>query len=462
MDDRSSAATEQALRAVYGFIAPDELIEIGLKRATSAGSGWQSVFTGLDDLLAGGLAFVETSSRDGADAYIGACTVVGGPPERGRGGASVRGRAGALWVDLDCVAPGREGSTYFDTPETALAVLDTVLERVGLPGAADVVVQSGWGVQGWIRLAEPVDARVASRWTRALISEIKNGPECNGEKQIDRVWDVTRVLRFPGGGTFNWRAGHDEGDESPVSVWRLPIEGAPGVALDKVVTALGAADEAERERFVSGVGSTFSGSFGGFTNRATGVHDAPLLDMESIFDRVSWSAVLEPFGWTRVGGHGELGVPGEMDVWLRPGKRAQGSAGLRSAVVYGDAPAVLVVHSDSAETGLPGWWETRTRGGAEEGGSRRANTRWRAFMRLRALHERRLDYGGVGDENAAEQSIRAQALAVALGRGETSDWPPVIVQALQHDGDIVRSWIDQYKQKSSDAALAAAARISES
>lgn len=358
-------------------------------------------------------------------------------------------------MDLDCVAPGREGPTYFDTPETALAVLDAVLERVGLPGSADVIVQSGWGVQGWIRLAEPVDARVASRWTRALISEIKNGPECNGEKQIDRVWDVTRVLRFPGGGTMNWRAGNEEGDESPVSVWRLPEPGASGVELDKIISALSSGDEAEQARFVAGVGSAFSGSYGGFVNATTGFRDAALLDMEAIFDRVSWSAVLEPFGWTRVGGHGEIGIPGEMDVWLRPGKRAQGSAGLRSAVVYGDAPAVLVVHSDSAETGLPGWWETRTRGGAEEGGSRRANTRWRTFMRLRALHAGRLDSGGVGDENAAEQAVRAEALAVALGRADdTSTWPPMIVHELQADGDIVRSWIDQFQSKGSDAAVA--------
>lgn len=436
LGDNSRDAAEAALRAVYGFVGDDELIEIGIKRSTAHGSGWQPVFTSLDDLVAGGLTFVQSVSREGADVYVGACTVVGGPPERGRGGASVRGRAGALWVDLDARAPGRDGPQYFASPEAALDVLDAVLERVGLPGAADVVVHSGWGVQGWIRLSEPVDARTASRWTRALISEIRNGPECDGGKQIDRVWDVTRVLRFPGAGTYNWRGGEDY--EVPVTVLRLPAVGSPGIELDKVVSALGAGDAAEQARFVSTVGAAFSPGSG----------SGALLDLEAIFDRVPWAAVLGPFGWTRVGGSDEMGVPGEMEVWLRPGKTPHG--GDRSAVVYGDAPGVLVVHSDSADTGLPGWWETRSLGGREEGGSRRANTRWRTFMRLRAQEIGLLGPGGVGDEETAERELRSTALAIALGRGtvEGPPWPDSIVAALQDDGRIANDFVQRYQSAS--------------
>lgn len=441
LGDNTRDAAEVALRAVYGFLGPDELIEIGLKRTTAYGSGWQSVFTPLEDLISGGLPFVQSMSREGADVYIGACTIVGGAPERGRGGASVRGRAGALWVDLDARAPGRDGPQYFESPEHALDVLDAVLERVGLPGAADVVVHSGWGVQGWIRLSEPVDARVASRWTRALISEIRNGPECNGEKQIDRVWDVTRVLRFPGAGTYNWRGG--ENYETDVSILRLPAADAPGIELDKIISALGAGDAVEQARFVSTVGMSFSSGSG------TGA----LLDLEAIFDRVHWSDVLSPFGWTRVGGTVEMGVPGEMEVWLRPGKTPHG--GDRSAVVYGDAPGVLVVHSDSVDTGLPGWWETRSLGGREEGGSRRANTRWRTFLRLLARQQGLLGPGGVGDEDAAEREIRTTALAIARGH-ETVDGPPwtgSIVAELQDDGKLVNDLVDKWRSDSSAAMV---------
>jgi len=436
LGDNTRDAAEAVLRSVYGFVGPDELIEIGLKRSTATGSGWQSVFSGLDDLISGGLTFVQSASRDGADVYIGACTIVGGAPERGRGGAAVRGRAGALWVDLDARAPGRDGPQYFASPEAALEVLDAVLERVGLPGAADVIVHSGWGVQGWIRLAEPVDARVASRWTRALISEIRNGPECEGKMQIDRVWDVTRVLRFPGAGTYNWRGG--EHYEVPTTILRLPGAGTPGIELDKIISALGDGDAAEQARFVSTVGMAFTSGSG------TGA----LLDLEAIFDRVSWSDVLVPFGWTKVGGNVEMGMPGEMEVWLRPGKSPHG--GDRSAVVYGDAPGVLVVHSDSMDTGLPGWWETRSLGGREEGGSRRANTRWRTFMRLRALELGLLEPGGVGDEDAADREIRIAALAIARGRGTVDGpaWPERIVAALQDDGRIVNEWVEKYQTAS--------------
>lgn len=454
--DGGRGTTEVVLRALYGFASDDELIEIGLKRATSHKSGWQSVFPTIGDLIGGGIDFISSASASGADAYIGACTIVGGPPARGRGNASVRGRASALWVDLDCVAPGRDGETYFADPETALGVLDSVLDRVGLPGAADVVVQSGWGVQGWVRLSEPVDARVASRWTRALISEIKNGPETGGKKQIDRVWDVTRVLRFPGGGTWNWRAGPEEWDAVPVTVWRAPMDGAPGIPLDKIIAALGPSDEAERIRFATTVPT---GSWGVREGR----NDRALLDMEAVFDEVPWEDILGPHGWQRVGGHGTLGQVGEMEVWLRPGKEpsAGGGSGLRSAVVYGDSPNILVVHSDSADTGLPGWWETRSRGGSEEGGSRRANTKWRTFVRLRARELGLLDYSGVGDEDAVEHDIRTQAIKIALRRvpDDELDWPSSIVEALRDDGDIATRWIGNYRDEASARAIKAAASM---
>ncbi len=450
LGDNSRDAAELALRAVYGYtVGSEDLIEIGIKRSGVDGrAGWQSVFTDLSDLLSGGIPFVQVASRGGGDIYIGACTVVGGAPARGRGGAGVRGRAGALWVDLDCKAPGRDGPQYFEDVETALGVLDAVLERVGLPGTADVIVQSGWGVQGWIRLAEPVPARVASRWTRALIHEIKNGPECAGAMQIDRVWDVTRVLRFPGGGTWNWRGG--ENGESEVTVLRLPTPDSPGVELDKIAEALGSADEAEQAKFVEGVGSTFSG-----TGVLGGAGSGALLDMDAIFDRIPWDTILVPFGWKKVGGHGSLGAPGEMEVWLRPGKDPAGSgigtgAGERSAVVYGDAPGVLVVHSDSAETGLPGWWETRSRGGREEGGARRANTRWWTFVRLWGARDGLAAHA----EDETEKTMRASALDIALGSGTVEDWPEMIVAELRSDGDVAKRWIASYGDRSGERGIA--------
>ena len=63
--------------------------------------------------------------------------------------------------------------------------------------------------------------REASQAVRVLVGLVG---ECTGKK-IDRVWDVTRVMRMPG--TWNWRAGPgpglgaaDRGDQVADARWR--------------------------------------------------------------------------------------------------------------------------------------------------------------------------------------------------------------------------------------------------
>lgn len=410
------------LELLYGWTrGTDEKIEIAVRKNPK----WVPLFTTLDDLLTEGVAggTLAARSADGWDVYIGACTL-SAEPERGRGGSGLRARSGAVWVDLDCVAPGREGEKYFADRAEALALLAAVEAESGLSPA--VLVDSGWGIQAWYPLAEPVSAREASRLTRGLVSRLR---EIAADKQIDRIWDMTRVLRFPGAGTLNWRGGPGWETESRILHFdpenTIPVAAFPYAPVEE--ESAGAAD--------AGVAS---GALGGGSGA--------LMDLESIFDRVPWSVVLEPFGWTRaLGWDGEPEGGGdnrEAEVWVRPGKdRASGE---RSAVVYADAPGVLVVHSDAPECGLPGWWETRSAGGRGEGGREPANTRWNVWWRLVSLN----GTGGLG--GAAREDVARVALAVTretAAEGTTVEaarsWPEPLIRALHEDGSIVRSWLDR-------------------
>jgi hypothetical protein len=122
-------------------------------------------------------------------------------------------------------------------------------------------------------------------------------------------------------------------------------------------------------RIVDGTGG--SGGSGG--SGGNGI----LLDPDDAFARagITWADILEPIGWRREcrgvegwsgsgaeGWSGSGGGSGEQEVWIRPGGDS------RSAVVYSDAPGVLVVFSDAPEAG-GAWWNGR-------GGDGRMSRTW--------------------------------------------------------------------------------------
>src|SRR4051794_1977451 len=232
--DHSPEAARGLLQGLFGWAGPaDELIEVSIK---SPRGKWHSqhwdVGTLTDPETVKQLAWW---SSQGREIYVGAVGLTSRPEgEWRRGGAALRGHAGALWLDVDCEAPGREGPEYFTGVAEAVEIIDACLGDV-LASAA-LVIGSGWGVQYWIPLAEPVPGADASRLVRALVGWC-------GEvsaKQIDRVWDVTRVMRMPG--TLNWRAGPDDADARPAGVLRWPSEarrGAGRLSLANVTDALG-------------------------------------------------------------------------------------------------------------------------------------------------------------------------------------------------------------------------------
>jgi hypothetical protein len=375
--DSSEAAARRALSIIWGQPLEGELVELSVRAGGGGGGGgrrrgggWRTVACTVEEALDGGVAALRRASSDGADAYIGVAALSRRPEAGRRGGAALRGTAACLWLDIDCAAPGRDGPDYFAGVAEAVGAVDAVLaERA----AAALVVGSGWGVQYFLPLDERVHSRTASAMVRALVAEVADGTGM----RVDRVWDPSRVMRAPG--TWNWRGG---GGGEATGVLRWPS--APPLRAAEVPVAGGAGAGP-----VAGAAVAAGGGGGG----------GALMDLEAAADRRwTWAEILEPAGWRRSDGGGAGGGGGrEAEVWARPG-----APGDRSAVVYADAPGLLAVYSDSAETGLRG------------AGPGAVVTRWRALVALR----------WAGDAAAAaDEAWRGWAASEAeAGAGVVAEW----------------------------------------
>jgi hypothetical protein len=287
-----------------------------------------------------------------------------------------------------------------------------------------LVVGSGWGVQYWIPLAEPVPGAEASRLVRALVGWV-------GEvtcKQIDRVWDLTRVMRMPG--TLNWRAGPDEDEARPTGIirWPDPAKARSGrLSLQNVSEVLGAQvndvvatdDDADArvpdadvldwllERYALGTDADAGGETGGWAPVGLVLGDLDRLAHEVL----GWADVLEPHGWRCVSGSDGRS---HEQVWERPGKPDAAheweGAGERSAVVYDDRPELLVVYSDSPSTGFSSGLRGSGRRG--DGAGVGVISKFRAWVDLAwggNVTEARhcVHTGAAGDDPVAERLGRA-------------------------------------------------------
>jgi len=402
--DHTPESARRVLQGLYTWATGRELIEVSIKspRGKWHAQHW-NVQTLLDDEMVKHLAYW---SGKGREIYMGCVGLTEKPVATKkrpypRGNASLRGHAGALWLDVDCQAPGREGEDYFRTIDDAVEVVDRCLGSA--LADASLVIGSGWGVQYWIPLAEPVPGDEASRAVRALVGWVGE----TSTKKIDRVWDVTRVMRMPG--TLNWRAGPDPDSARPSGVVRWPgaSRSRDGrLSLGNVIDALAAqvtdvTDDWPGEgdfldwllhRYTPDY-SEIEGADGGGWIPVPGV----LGDLDRIAEEVlDWSDVLEPHGWRCVSGPDPAG---REQVWERPGKRddADSRSGFdaseRSAVVYADKPQLLVVYSDSSLTGFSSGLRGSGRRGTAAGVG--VISKWRAWV----------DLACAGDEDEARRRL---------------------------------------------------------
>jgi hypothetical protein len=437
MLDHSPESAQAALRGLYGW-AEHELIEVSIKspRGKWKTQQWRpSVLFEPETLKQ-----LSYWSGEGREIYMGCVGLVAKPDKTWRrGGAALRGHAGALWLDVDCQAPGREGEEFFTGIAQAVEQVDAALGTE--LAAASLVVGSGWGVQYWIPLREPVPGADASRLVRVLVGFVG---EATGKK-IDRVWDVTRVMRMPG--TLNWRAGSDPDTAQWTGILRWPDRAYAGAdrlgptnvtalvarqvaaVLDAEVSDVSPVEgpvddvvDALLARFFDGAGAAAADDEGGTGGGWADVGHT-LGDLERIADEtLQWRDVLEPHGWRCVSGLDPADQAHEQ-VWERPGKpeASFGATGERSAVVYTDRPELLVVYSDSPLCGFAAGLRGSGRRG--DGAGVGVISRWRAWVDL--------EWGG--DSAAAAAAVRdggadADGVAERLGRawehemGEVMEW----------------------------------------
>jgi hypothetical protein len=386
------------MQAVWGALGPDHLVEATVKIPNGK---WVSRHMPLSETIAEADTGIYTriAARAKNDVYAGMVGLSQAPEGEGRGSSALRDAGGCLWMDVDCVAPGRGKANLFETIDEALTAIDATGQALGL-GSADVVVNSGWGVHvAWL-LSEPVPPLHLS----IAIRMIENALSERSGRHVDHVGDATRVLRIPG--TLNRRGG-DGPDALPVTLERC-IEDRRR-SWDSIRFALGITDsvlaKTVHEATTQRGGTAFS-----FEGRA-------LLDAPSLFEMTtSWRDVLLPFGWTCVG------TNDSEESWIRPGKEDDQSLGERSAVVYADAPGLLVVYTDSP-TGLTSLHGTNNRISAGAG----SIDRWRAWV----------DLMWDGNWGAALNDALTRAYD---GEGDLGTWPGEFIDELTKECEVAMRW----------------------
>lgn len=130
---------------------------------------------------------------------------------RERGGSRTVIQIPFLHADVDCESPGKPNEPSIDEAYEAL---------YELPIQPSVVVRSGWGLQPYWLLREPLDTstdegrKEAEKLMGGWQQHIRDAWATRGWK-LDSTGDLARVLRFPG--TFNLK--HGQRREVKVDLW---------------------------------------------------------------------------------------------------------------------------------------------------------------------------------------------------------------------------------------------------
>lgn len=360
------------------FAGCDGWVELSFKSKQK--KGWTSAHFQKEDLSEGDIMSIASA---GADVYIGCCTL-DEAPDKGRGKRGTRYEVPGVWLDLDI---GNEGHkprddgliTFRDENEALRCVVDA-----GMPQPTGII-HSGGGLYTWWLFDSPLylnedpeDRLTALALLSAVAVSVGNVARDMG-RSVDQLQEETRVLRPPG--TLNWKTA----SARPVTLLEMdPARRYPSELLaehvgdvDPVLAAPVSRPSVGGKRRPSGKAAAATGSLADAVRAA------------------SWQDLLGPAGWTR-----SEDAPDGGEGWLRPGKDSREDGG-HSAVVYEDAPDVLVVFSDAA--GLPS-------------GAGKGLTKFRVMAHLHFK----------GNESHA-----ARDLARAVREDDDTLWPRVVIEAAR-------------------------------
>lgn len=317
------------------FAPEDKIVIVGRKTEktgrhdTLSQSMLASEFAKLDDEALEGMIFSEDGSK--WNLYFGVCPVIEDVDYNKRGTEDNISYVTGVWADIDVKDKG------FASQEEIIHFL------FGLALQPTIVVGSGsGGVHAYWKLVdgEKGDKELVDRWWSYL-------DEAAGERKIDKLIDLTRILRMPGSVYFP----KADSKTSKVGAVEILYKIDSKYTIEEIYKVSAEAFSTKHERRKTLITkdanarldmAMFAGDLlAGVGGNQWRLYRA-LSEVESyVNDHMSWAEILEPHGWTW-----QRTLRDGSNEWARPGRDE------RSAVVdYEDSP-VMSLLSSADETGL--------------------------------------------------------------------------------------------------------------
>jgi hypothetical protein len=284
-------------------------------------------FASMDDETLESMIFDEDGSK--WNLYFGVCPIKDDVEYNKRGTEDNIDHVTGVWADIDIKEKGFESQQ------------DIIEFLYGLALQPTVVVGSGsGGVHAYWKLApgEQGNKELVDRWWCYL-------DEAAGERKIDKLIDLTRILRMPGSVYFP-----KTGTTSKVGKVEILYKIDQTYSIEELYTISAEAFKVNHERRKAVISSDANArldmdSFARNALSASGNYWKLLRAISELEDfvnqQMSWAEILEPYGWTW-----QRTLRDGSNEWARPGRDE------RSAVVDFEDSPVMSLLSMADETGL--------------------------------------------------------------------------------------------------------------
>lgn len=286
-------------------------------------------FCEMDDEFLESLIFDDDGNK--WNLYLGVCPVKESVSLTKRGTEANVSHVTGVWADIDIKEKG------FSSQEE---IINFLYHSLAL--RPTIVVGSGsGGIHAYWKLApgEKGDKELVERWWSYL-------DETAGERSIDKLVDLTRILRVPGSVYFpKADSGSKVGSveilykvEDTYTIKEITeiSEEAYKTKIERRVRLIN--KDANRRMDMDSFARNVMGGVGGNKWRLL----RAISELESyVNERITWAEILEPHGWTW-----QRTLSDGSNEWARPGRNE------RSAVVDFEDSPVMSLLSSAEETGL--------------------------------------------------------------------------------------------------------------